>query len=99
MSGGERRVYTVSELTAGVKGTLEGMFPAVWVDGEISNLRVPSSGHAYFTLKDEEAQLAAVLFRWRGRRVRFEPGDGMHVLAFGGLVVFGARGQVQLLAG
>jgi len=97
MSGGERRVYTVSELTAGIKGTLEGTFPAVWVEGEISNLRVPSSGHAYFTLKDEGAQLSAVLFRSRGRRVRFEPEDGMHVLAFGGLDVYAARGQYQLV--
>ncbi len=97
MSGEERRVYTVSELTAGIKGTLEGMFPAVWVEGEISNLRVPFSGHAYFTLKDEGAQLSAVLFRGRGRRVRFEPEDGMHVLAFGGLDVYAARGQYQLV--
>ena len=97
MRGGERRVYTVSELTAGIKGTLEGAFPAVWVEGEISNLRVPSSGHAYFTLKDEGAQLSAVLFRGRGRRVRFEPEDGMHVLAFGGLDVYAARGQYQLV--
>src|SRR6266852_7588557 len=97
MSEGERRVYTVSELTAGIKGTLEGAFPAVWVEGEISNLRVPSSGHAYFTLKDEGAQLSAVLFRGRGRRVRFEPEDGMHVLAFGGLDVYAARGEYQLV--
>src|SRR5216684_95898 len=97
MSEGERRVYTVSALTAGIKGTLEGAFPAVWVEGEISNLRVPSSGHAYFTLKDEGAQLSAVLFRGRGRRVRFEPEDGMHVLAFGGLDVYAARGQYQLV--
>ena len=97
MSEGERRVYTVSELTAGIKGTLEGTFPAVWVEGEISNLRVPTSGHAYFTLKDEGAQLSAVLFRGRGRRVRFEVEDGMHVLAFGGLDVYAARGQYQLV--
>src|SRR6266849_3800823 len=97
MSESERRVYTVSELTAGIKGTVEGTFPAVWVEGEISNLRVPSSGHAYFTLKDEGAQLSAVLFRGRGRRVRFEPEDGMHVLAFGGLDVYAARGQYQLV--
>src|SRR5216684_3755323 len=97
MSEGERRVYTVSELTGQIKGTLEGAFPAVWVEGEISNLRMPSSGHAYFTLKDEGAQLSAVLFRGRGRRVRFEPEDGMHVLAFGGLDVYAARGQYQLV--
>jgi exodeoxyribonuclease VII large subunit len=97
MSDAERRVFTVSELTEGIKGTLEGTFPAVWVEGEISNLRVPSSGHAYFTLKDEGAQLSAVLFRGRGRRVRFELEDGMHVLAFGGLDVYAARGQYQLV--
>src|SRR5713226_6069204 len=97
MSDAERRVFTVSELTGQIKGTLEGAFPAVWVEGEISNLRVPSSGHAYFTLKDEGAQLSAVLFRGRGRRVRFEPEDGMHVLAFGGLDVYAARGQYQLV--
>jgi exodeoxyribonuclease VII large subunit len=97
MSGGERRVYTVSELTAGIKETLEGAFPAIWVEGEISNLRVPSSGHAYFTLKDEGAQISAVLFRSRGRRVRFEPEDGMRVLAFGALDVYAARGQYQLV--
>jgi exodeoxyribonuclease VII large subunit len=97
MSESERRVYTVSELTGQIKGTLEGAFPAVWVEGEISNLRVPSSGHAYFTLKDEGAQLSAVLFRGRGRRVRFDLEDGMHVLAFGGLDVYAARGQYQLV--
>ncbi len=97
MSDAERRVYTVSELTGQIKGTLEGAFPAVWVEGEISNLRAPSSGHAYFTLKDEGAQLSAVLFRGRGRRVRFDLEDGMHVLAFGGLDVYAARGQYQLV--
>src|SRR4030095_10458022 len=69
----ERAVYSVSELTARIKEQLEGAFPAVWVEGEISNLRTPGSGHAYFTLKDETAQLRAVLFRNRGRRIRFEP--------------------------
>jgi exodeoxyribonuclease VII large subunit len=93
----ERRVYTVSELTAGIKAQLENGFPAVWVQGEISNLRVPSSGHAYFTLKDEGAQLRAVLFRGRGRRVRFEPEDGMAVLAFGALDVYALRGEYQLV--
>ena len=97
MSDAERRVYTVSELTGQIKGTLEGAFPAVWVEGEISNLRAPSSGHAYFTLKDEGAQISAVLFRGRGRRVRFDLEDGMHVLAFGGLDVYAARGQYQLV--
>jgi len=97
VSEAERRVFTVSELTAHIKATLEEALPAVWVEGEISNLRTPSSGHAYFTLKDEGAQISGVLFRGRGRRVRFELEDGLHVLAFGGLDVYAARGQYQLV--
>ena len=97
VSDRERRVYTVSELTASIKATLEEGFPMMWVEGEISNLRTPSSGHAYFTLKDEGAQISAVLFRGRGRRVRFDLEDGMQVLAFGGLDVYAARGQYQLV--
>ncbi|MDO8477703.1 MAG: exodeoxyribonuclease VII large subunit, partial [Candidatus Rokubacteria bacterium] len=62
MSEGERRVFTVSELTVRLKAALEETCPGVWVEGEISNLRTPGSGHAYFTLKDEGAQLSAVLF-------------------------------------
>jgi exodeoxyribonuclease VII large subunit len=93
----DRTVLTVSELTARIKSALEEGFPAVWVEGEISNLRVPASGHAYFTLKDETAQLRAVLFRGRGRRVRFELEDGLHVLAFGGLECYAARGEYQLV--
>jgi exodeoxyribonuclease VII large subunit len=97
MSSGERQVYTVSELTGLLKAALEEAFPAVWVEGEISNLRTPGSGHSYFTLKDEGAQISAVLFRGRGRRVRFDLEDGMQVLAFGGLDVYAARGQYQLV--
>src|SRR5215470_1954345 len=93
----ERAVLTVSELTARIKGRLEDAFPAVWVEGEISNLRVPTSGHAYFTLKDDLAQLRCVLFRSRGRRVRFMPEDGLQVLVFGGLDVYAARGEYQLV--
>ncbi|HTY80853.1 MAG TPA: exodeoxyribonuclease VII large subunit [Candidatus Bathyarchaeia archaeon] len=97
MTDRERRVYTVSELTGAIKAALEEGFPMMWVEGEISNLRTPSSGHAYFTLKDEGAQISAVLFRGRGRRVRFDLEDGMQVLAFGGLDVYAARGQYQLV--
>jgi len=93
----ERQLYTVSELTLRLKTALEEAFPAVWVEGEISNLRTPGSGHSYFTLKDEGAQISAVLFRGRGRRVRFDLEDGMQVLAFGGLDVYAARGQYQLV--
>ncbi|MBI2524668.1 MAG: exodeoxyribonuclease VII large subunit [Candidatus Rokubacteria bacterium] len=93
----ERAVFTVSELTARIKTQLEEDFPALWVQGEISNLRLPASGHAYFTLKDEDAQLRAVLFKGRGRRVRFDLEDGLQVLAFGGLDVYAARGEYQLV--
>jgi exodeoxyribonuclease VII large subunit len=93
----ERVVYTVTALTERIKTALEEAVPAVWVQGEISNLRVPGSGHAYFTLKDETAQVRAVLFRGRGRRVRFELEDGMQVLAFGGIDVYAARGEYQLV--
>ena len=93
----ERVVCTVSELAMRIKASLEDQFPAVWVEGEISNLRTPSSGHAYFTLKDDGAQLRCVLFRGRGRRVAFQPEDGMQVLAFGGLDVYVARGEYQLV--
>jgi exodeoxyribonuclease VII large subunit len=93
----ERAVFTVAELTARIKDRLEDAFPAVWVEGEISNLRLPSSGHAYFTLKDDLAQLRCVLFRGRGRRVRFAPEDGLQVLVFGGLDVYAARGEYQLV--
>ncbi|PWU21699.1 MAG: exodeoxyribonuclease VII large subunit [Candidatus Rokuibacteriota bacterium] len=93
----DRAVFTVGELTARIKGRLEDSFPAVWVEGEISNLRAPSSGHAYFTLKDDLAQLRCVLFRSRGRRVRFDLADGLQVLVFGGLDVYAARGEYQLV--
>lgn len=93
----ERSVLSVSQLTDQLRGVVEEKFPAVWVEGEISNFRLYSSGHAYFTLKDENAQLRAVLFRTRTRRIRFEPGDGQHVLAFGSLEVYAQRGEYQLV--
>ncbi len=92
-----RRVYTVSELTARIHQILDQHVPPVWVEGEISNLRAPGSGHVYFTLKDDGAQLRAVLFRTRLRRIRFEPADGLHVLAFGTLEVYMQRGEYQLV--
>ena len=93
----ERTVLSVSQLTDQLRGVVEEKFPAVWVEGEISNFRLYTSGHAYFTLKDENAQLRAVLFRTRMCRLRFEPGDGQHVLAFGSLEVYAQRGEYQLV--
>ena len=92
-----RAVFTVSQLTEKLRGLLEDKFPMVWVEGEISNFKVYSSGHAYFTLKDSNAQIRAVLFRNRMRRIRFEPGDGLHVLAMGSIELYPQRGEYQLV--
>ena len=93
----ERTVLTVSALSQQLAQVMEEKFPAVWVEGEISNFKVYSSGHAYFTLKDEGAQLRCVLFRTRARRVRFEPRDGLHVMAFGAIEVYAQRGDYSLV--
>jgi len=92
-----RAVLSVSELTRRLQETLEERFPAVWVEGEISNFRLYGSGHAYFTLKDAESQIRAVLFRNRGRRIKFEPADGLHVMAFGSIEVYAQRGEYQMV--
>lgn len=89
-------VLSVSELTERVRLDLEEGYPEVWVEGEISNLKRPGSGHLYFTLKDAEAQLRAVMFRFAADRLRVPPADGDRVLALGGLTVYAARGDYQL---
>ncbi len=86
----DRAVLTVSELTRRLQEMLEERFPAIWVEGEISNFRFYGSGHAYFTLKDADSQIRAVLFRNRGRRIKFEPADGLHVMAFGSIEIYPA---------
>jgi exodeoxyribonuclease VII large subunit len=93
----DRKVLSVSQLSAQLAKVMEEKFPAVWVEGEISNFKVYGSGHAYFTLKDEGAQLRCVLFRTRTRRVRFEPRDGLHVMAFGAIEVYAQRGDYSLV--
>ena len=77
----ERRPVTVSELTTAIRGTLEKHFATVWVEGEISNFRAVNSGHWYFTLKDEFAQLRAACYRSSNQRIRFRPEDGLQVRA------------------
>ncbi len=93
----ERKIYTVAELSAGIKALLEGKFPDVWVTGEISNFRGAGSGHLYFTLKDESAQLRAVCFRNQARYLKFKPADGLAVIARGRLSAYEARGEYQLV--
>ena len=92
----DRDVLSVSALVARLRAAVEGRFAAVWVAGEVSNFTKAASGHMYFTLKDEAAQLKAVLFRGVNLRMRFEPRNGMEVLARGRLSVFEQRGDVQL---
>jgi exodeoxyribonuclease VII large subunit len=93
----ETRAYlTVSELSQIIKGALERELEEVWVVGEISNFRVPPSGHLYFTLKDDKSQLSAVMFRRQGSNLAFEPEDGMEVLCFGRVSLYAARGDLQV---
>ena len=91
-------IYTVSELTWAVRDVLEGQIGEVWVEGEISNYRKQSSGHHYFTLKDDRSQIACVMFaRSYGAQTRVAVCDGMQVQAYGLVTVYGARGQYQLI--
>jgi exodeoxyribonuclease VII large subunit len=92
-----RRVFTVSELTSAVREVLEGTFPEIWVEGEISNGRVWNTGHLYFTLKDGGAQIRSVMFRSALRYLRFKPEDGLHVIARGRLSVYDPKGEYQLV--
>jgi exodeoxyribonuclease VII large subunit len=91
-----RHVYTVSSLTAEVKAVLEDGFSAIWVEGEVSNFKHHTSGHMYFTLKDAEAQIRAVMFRGNNRLLKFQPKDGLAVLMFGTVTVYERRGEYQV---
>jgi exodeoxyribonuclease VII large subunit len=90
-------IYTVSELTAKVKVLLEDSFSFIWICGEISNLRIPASGHFYFTLKDEKAQINAVMFRGQNRNLKFIPEDGMSIKGIGRVSVYEPRGVYQII--
>ncbi|HJS74290.1 MAG TPA: exodeoxyribonuclease VII large subunit [Vicinamibacteria bacterium] len=91
-----RSVYSVTELTRDIKLSLERTFVNLWVAGELSNLKLHSSGHYYFTLKDEQAQIPAVLFRGSTRHLRFRPQDGMAVLVWGHVTVYEPKGAYQI---
>jgi exodeoxyribonuclease VII large subunit len=90
------KIYTVTEITREIKSILEGNFPNLWVEGEISNYILHSSGHRYFSLKDENAQMRCTLWRFRGDQLQFEPADGMKVIAWGYVTVYERNGQYQL---
>lgn len=92
-----RALYTVSELTHRIKAILEQEFPLVWVVGEISNRRIPASGHCYFTLKDPSAQINAVIFKGPLKRLKFNIADGLAVVGLGRLSVYEPRGTYQII--
>ena len=93
----ESNVLTVSGLNRLAKSLLEGHFPAVRVEGEISNLSRPSSGHWYFTLKDQSAQLRCAMFAGNNRRVQFKADSGQQVTVRGRLSIYEGRGDYQLI--
>src|SRR2546423_3893171 len=93
----ERRPLTVSELTSQVRGALENRFASVWVEGEISNFKAHTSGHWYFTIKDEGAQLKATCFRGINRAIRFRPADGLQVRVRGRMTVYEPRGAYEII--
>src|SRR5881396_3072212 len=99
MTGGPppRTLYTVSALTALLRVHIESAFSDIWVEGEVSNLRIPTSGHAYFTLKDASSQIRAVLFRSVGRSQRFALQDGLQLVCRGRLTVYEPRGDYQVI--
>jgi exodeoxyribonuclease VII large subunit len=91
------QVYSVTQLTHAIKDHLEHRFSALWVEGEVSNFRVPSSGHFYFTLKDAASQIRAVMFRSRNATLPFLPEDGLQVICRAALSVYPPRGEYQLI--
>ena len=96
-NAGKPQIYTVSELTEKIKHLLENQFDFIWLEGEISDFRSPSSGHFYMVLKDESSQIRAVMFRIQAKYLKFRPEDGMKVIAQGRVGVYQRRGEYQLI--
>jgi exodeoxyribonuclease VII large subunit len=92
----DQKVLSVSDITRQIKFSLEQRFPRVWIQGEISNFKRHTSGHLYFTLKDEGAQISATMWRSRAGTLLFSPEDGMKVIARGGITVYPPRGSYQI---
>lgn len=97
MSHPEPTVYTVTQLNQEVRSLLEYALPSIWIEGEISNLRAPGSGHLYFSLKDQHAQVRCALFRNRYQPKHIQPKDGMHVLVRANVSLYEERGDFQLI--
>jgi exodeoxyribonuclease VII large subunit len=94
----ERRVWTVRALVSAVRSHIEREYSDCWVEGEISNLRIPDSGHLYFTLKEESAQIRVVMFRSSAKLLRFRPENGLNVTIRGRITVYEERGELQISA-
>ncbi|MGA3107489.1 MAG: exodeoxyribonuclease VII large subunit [Terriglobales bacterium] len=94
----ERRVWTVRALVSAVRSHIEREYSDCWVEGEISNLRIPDSGHLYFTLKEEAAQIRVVMFRSSAKLLRFRPENGLQVTVRGRITVYEDRGELQVSA-
>jgi exodeoxyribonuclease VII large subunit len=92
----DKKIWTVSELTGRIRELLAAAFPGIWVEGEISNFRDAQSGHLYFTLKDEKAQVKCVCFRTVAMRLKFRPEDGLKVRVRGSISVYETRGEYQI---
>ena len=92
-----RRVLTVSQLNAAIRGLVEREFGDIWIEGEISNCRVWNTGHMYFTLKDGNSQVRAVMFRMPLGYLRFKPHDGLRVIARGGISLYEPKGEYQII--
>src|SRR5271157_5233072 len=94
----ERRIWTVRALVSAVRSHVEREYSDCWVEGEISNLRIPDSGHLYFTLKEESAQIRVVMFRSSARLLRFRPENGLYVTVRGRNTIYEERGELQISA-
>ena len=94
----DRRIWTVRDLVAAVRTHIEREYGDTWVEGEISNFRAHDSGHLYFTLKDQNSQIRAVMFRSQARLLRFRPENGMQVVLRGRVTIYEDRGELQISA-
>jgi exodeoxyribonuclease VII large subunit len=94
----DRRIWVVRDLVAAARTHLEREYNDIWVEGEISNFRAHDSGHLYFTLKDKDSQIRAVMFRSQARLLRFRPEDGMQIVLRGRVTIYEGRGELQLSA-
>src|SRR5215213_5291288 len=92
-----QQTLTLAQLTSQIKNSLEAEFTSVWVVGEISNYSRPQSGHAYFTLKDDQAQIRAVMWRSAAAKLKFDVADGLDVVCHGHIDVYAPRGSYQLV--